>query len=306
MGLSERKIWLDGELVPWGQATMHVLSQSAQRGSLVFDVMPCYWNGPEAFILGLKEHVARFENSAKLSGMQLAPSGAEIVNAISETVRANPECQVVKISAYYPGIAMDVLAIDPHPAIAIAAFSILDVMKPSGGTVGAPAKLQIADPRKMPPWVMSPQAKLAAGYLYTSIAKRIARADGFDDVLLLDEKGNVAESSTQSFFLVADGALLTATTDTVLAGITRRVVLELAKDEGVPLHEGAIPGEKLWSAEEAFMAGTTTNVWPVGKIDDRSFDPVPGPITARLKDRFTAMTLGNDAVFSKRWMQKVG
>jgi branched-chain amino acid aminotransferase len=195
--IEARRIWLDGKLVPWREATIHVLSQSAARGSLVFDVLPCY-EGPDGpAIFGLREHSERFLNSAALSGMRLRLGLDEIQRAIGEAVRANPGTQIVKINAYYPGVSLDALPVDEVPTTAIAAFALAD-LSPGLDEMPKlpPARLQVADVRKMPPWVLSPQAKLAAGYLYSAVAKQQARQEGFDDVLLLDERGDVAESST--------------------------------------------------------------------------------------------------------------
>lgn len=305
-GTGGKRIWVDGKLVPWEEVTLHVLSQSVQRGSLVFDVMHCYEGSEGPAILGLREHSQRFLNSASLSGMRLAFGLEEILRGIGETVRANPGAQIVKISAYYPGVSLDVLPVDPTPSVAIAAFPIADILPADGSGSFGPARLQIADPRKMPPWVLSPQAKLAAGYLYTSIAKQRARQEGFDDVLLLDERGDVAESSTQSFLLVEDETIYTAPLDYVLAGITRRLVLELAADEGIASKEEPIPGERLWTAQEMFMTGTTANIWPVLRVDQHELPvPVPGPVTQRLMERFTRVILREDPIFSPRWMQEV-
>ncbi|MFQ5514932.1 MAG: aminotransferase class IV [Myxococcota bacterium] len=305
----DRRIWVNGELVPWPEATLHVLSQSAARGSLVFDVMPCYELPDGPAIFGLREHSERFVRSAELSGMQLPLGLDAILQAIAETVRANPGTEIVKINAYHPGISLDVLPIDPEPSIAIAAFAIADVL-PGAGSVEPrrlpPARLQVADVRKMPAWVQPPQAKLAAGYLYSSLAKQRARKEGFDDVLLLDERGEIAESSTQSFFLVLEGALWTAPVETVLAGITRCCVLELADDEGFPVKEARLPAERLLEAEEAFLSGTTTSLWPVARIDARTLPPpVPGPLTRRLIERMERLLAGDDPQFSPRWMQRV-
>ena len=228
-----------------------------------------------------------------------------IQTAIGEAMRANPGAEVIKISAYYPGVSLDVLPRESEATIAIAAFSVADLYgvdpaKPK------PAQLKIADSRKMPPWVMSPQAKLAAGYLYTSVAKAEARRVGYDDVLLLDEKGHLAESSTQSFFLVEGEVLLTAPLDYVLKGVTRKVVMELAEDEGIVIKEAPIAREKLTNADEAFVCGTTINIWPVQRIDEVGFrEPLPGPVTARLGDRLEKLLEGRDPIFSPRWMQKV-
>ncbi|TDI97782.1 MAG: hypothetical protein E2O73_10675 [Deltaproteobacteria bacterium] len=303
---AERRIWVDGKLVPWQQATLHVLSQSAQRGSLVFDVMHCYWSPEGAAILGLREHSERFLNSASLSSMSLGIDLEGLLSAIRETVRANPGAQIVKLSAYYPGVSLDVLPSDHTASVAIAAFAISDILSGTKGGKLGPARLQVADPRKMPPWVLSPQAKLAAGYLYTAVAKQHARAQGFDDVLLLDERGDIAESSTQSFFLVENDTLYTAPLDYVLAGITRRLLLELAADERIMAKEESVAAERLRSAQEAFMAGTTINVWPVAEIDGHALlAPVPGPITERLMARLARVIAREDPDFSPRWMQEV-
>jgi branched-chain amino acid aminotransferase len=306
-GVEKRRVWVDGKLVPWGEATIHVLSQSVARGSLVFDVMPCYERAEGPVVFGMREHSERFIRSAALSGMTLRLDLEDLLSAISETVRANPGTQLVKINAYHPGISLDVLPVDAEASVAITAFALADLI-PGLEKVGdmPPARLQVTEVRKMPPWVISPQAKLAAGYLYTAVAKQIARKDGFDDVLLLDEHGDVAESSTQSFFLVDGGTLYTASVDYVLGGITRRAVLELAQDEGIPIVEGHVAAERLSSADEAFMAGTTTNIWPVSQISSRDLPaPVPGAITDTIRERINRVIAGEDGRFSPRWMQEV-
>ena len=296
------QIWVDGSLIPWQDATLHVLSQSAARGSLVFDVMSCHWleRGPAVF--GLREHVERFARSAELSGMSLPADVERLIGGVGEAVRANPGCEIVKINAYYPGIALDVLPRDSIATVAIAAFSPEDVLP---GPLGPrrPARLQIPDPRKQPPWVMSPQAKLAAGYLYASVAKARARQDGFDDILLLDEHGNLAESAAMSFMLVLDARLCLPPLDYVLAGITRRAVLELARDESIEIAEEPIPREAVREASEALLVGTTVNVWAVAEIDGHKLpEPVPGPISQRLSDRLSALQAGDEP---SHWMQEV-
>ena len=308
MSLAERRIWIDGTLVPWNDAQVHVLAQSPQRGSLVFDVASCHWLPDGPVVFGLREHAERFLGSAALSGMELGLELEPLLAGIGEAVRANPGCETLKLSAYFPGVSLDVLPRESRAQVAIAAFSFRDLYPNArSGPAARPAALQVAVPRKMPGWVMSPQAKLAAGYLYTSVAKAHARVEGFDDILLRDEHGDLAESSTQSFFLVEDGVLHTATTDVVLRGVTRGVVMELARDEGIELREGRLPYEQLESAEEAFLTGTTIDVWPVARIDTRCYpEPVPGPVTERLRLRLARLLEGKDPDFSPRWMQKVG
>jgi branched-chain amino acid aminotransferase len=307
MSVAERKVWHNGRLVPWAEVTVHVLAQSIQRGTLVFDVMPVYWLARGPAIVGLDEHTARFGQSMELAGMKPPYTASQVRAGIAEAVRANPGCEIVKISAYYPGISLDVLPVDPQPDVALAAFTIADIV-PGGGraNAGGPARLQIAASVKMPARVLSPQVKIAAGYTHAALAKQRARAAGFHDVLFLDEKGSLTESSAQSFFLVVDGQIRTAPLDCVLDGVTRRVAIELARDEGIEVKEGALPRELLSRASEAFLTGTTTNVWPIGAIDSLALpQPVPGPISARLVGRFKRLVADEDPVFSKRWLQAV-
>jgi branched-chain amino acid aminotransferase len=307
MSLSDRKIWRNGRMIPWAEATVHVLAQSIQRGTLVFDVMPIYWVKRGPAILGLDEHTERFKQSMELAQMTPPYDVRELRAGIAEAVRANPGAELVKMSAYYPGVSLDVLPVDPKPEVAIAAFSIGDVV-PGGARANArgPAKLQIATSPKMPATVLSPQVKIAAGYTHAAFAKQRARAAGFHDVLFLDEAGSLTESSTQSFFVVADGVLHTAGLDAVLDGITRRLTIELARDEGIEVKEGRMPRELLTRAREAFLTGTTTNVWPIAQIDSLEIPkPVPGPISAKLVARFAALCADEDPAFSKRWLQAV-
>ncbi len=306
--VANRKIWLDGALVPWERATVHVLGQSIQRGTLVFDFMGIYPLPGGPTIFGLREHVERFVRSATLNGMRLRIGADEITRAIGATVRANPGAEFVKASAYWPGIGLDVLPTDPAPSVAIAAFGYEEIVLRARPPANArkPARLQIAEAIKLPASVLSPQVKIAAGYTHAAVAKARSRDAGFDDILFLDARGDVAESSTQSFFLVEHGILRTAPLEVVLDSITRRAVLELARDERIPVKDEPIPRGVLDTAEEAFLAGTTTDVWPVERVNERAFGPpVPGPTTQRLADRLARVLAGKDPELSARWMQPI-
>ena len=306
MAIEARKIWLDGELVPWAEATVHVLSQSIQRGSLVFDVMPVYETDAGIAILGLREHAERFLNSARLNQMELGIDLDDLIEGISAAVHANPGCEVVKLSAYHRDVALDVLPLDARASVAIAALSLADVYPDSRFVRPSTARLQVARIRKMPASVLSPQVKIAAGYTAAAVAKRQARTDGFHDVLLLDESGDLAESSTQSFFVVCENVLLTAPLNVVLAGITRRVVIDLAQDEGFDVKVEALPRRLIEAADEAFLTGTTTNIWPIERIDETCLPrPVPGPVSDCLMARFERLLAGEDLRFSPKWLQKI-
>ncbi|NRA04165.1 MAG: aminotransferase class IV [Myxococcales bacterium] len=302
MSVSERSIWLDGRLVPWEQVTVHVLGQSLQRGSLIFDVIPVYATPDGVRVFGLREHVERFLASAELNEMELAPGLDELLGAIADTLHANPGCEVVKLSAYWPGVSLELLPADASPSVAIAAFSQSGLGGNRGAGPRAPARLMLAEPIKMPPEHLSPQLKIAASYTASATAKLRAVRSGFDDILLLDGHGEVTESSTQSFFLVERGVIYTAPLRSVLAGITRSCLLELIAAEGIACKEDRIPLERLESADEAFLCGSTIGVWGVAGIDEREFR-APGPITDTLSQRFARVVAGQDPEFSPRWMQ---
>ncbi len=300
MPLAERRLWIDGALVPFAEARVHLLAQSVQRGTLVFDVMSVHETADGPCILGLREHVERFFGSAALNEMELRVDPGAALAAIGETVRANPGCDVVKISAYYPGPSLDLLPVDAQASVAIAALATAEI-HPGAGGVRPPARLRISDSPKMPASVLSPQVKIAASYTHAVIAKRRAVRAGFDDVLFLDAAGNVAESSTASFFLVVDDAICSGPLDTVLAGVTRRAVIDLARDEGLEVRVAPMPASWLERATEAFLTGTATELRPVAAVGERAFE-APGPLTARLRGRYERMIAGGDPL-SSRWLQ---
>lgn len=307
MSTEERRIWIDGKLEPWQAATVHVLSQSLQRGSLVFDVMACYGEPGHERIFGMVEHVNRFLASAASNEMELDLDRSAIVAAIAATVRANPGSETIKLSAYHTGLSLDVLPRDARASVAIAAFRFRDIYGVDAPAKRSPARLAIAASAKTPARVLSPQVKIAAGYTAAAVAKQRARREGFHDILFLDLEGRVAESSTQSFFAIEAGSLRTAGLDSVLAGITRRAVIEIATEEGIAVRQEAPPRSLLETAGEAFLAGTTIDIWPVARIGDRELpQPVPGPVTLRLRDRLAQVIAGQDPKLSPRWMQPLG
>jgi branched-chain amino acid aminotransferase len=317
----DRKVWIDGVFRPWEQATIHVLSHSMQRGSLVFDYMSVHPIPQEhdeetdksrgAFLFRMWEHIARFQHSCELMGLPLEQSREEIGAAIVETVRANPGARAVKISAYFASVEIDIIPIDTHVTVAIAAYD---------------PKTDITDrlPRPSPPrpqflklWIekeranrrddiVSPQAKVSANYASPMTAKRQARAQGYDEILLVDENGHLAEGPTSNLFVVtSDGELLTPASEKVLHGVTRSSIIELAKAEGIAFREAQMKPEQLWTASEVFLTGTTAGVWSVESVDGRVIGSAcPGPVSTILRDRFLRVSQGEDPDFES-WLTRV-
>lgn len=314
----DRLIWIDGALRPWADASIHVLSHAVQRGSLVFDYMSVH-DLPEgnragipggAAVFRLAEHVERFLQSCSLMGLPVDLEAAAIRDAICETVRENPGARAVKVSAYFASVEIDVVPADTHVTVAIAAYDpAVDIQQ----------RLAVAPPpraRHLALWIekeranrrediVSPQAKVSANYASPMMAKARARAEGFDEIILVDEDGHLAEGPTTNLFLVnADGVLITPPPSKVLHGVTRRSVLALARDEGLTVHERAVKPSALLEASEAFLTGTTAGVWPVASVDRQDLVACPGPVSTTLRDRFRRAAEGEDPAFA-HWLTPV-
>jgi branched-chain amino acid aminotransferase len=311
MPASPRRIWLDGRLVPWDEVTVHVLSHSMARGSLVFDYMSVHATarGPAIFRLG--DHVDRFRKSVELVGLPLARSDDELRRACIQAVRANPGAKVVKLNAYLPSIEVDVVPVDDHVAVAAAAYDPWQDVQAKKRTPPArpPKTVRLwleKERRQRRPDILHPHAKVAANYTSAMYAKWQAKRRGYDEVLLVDEKGFLAEGPTTNFFLVdRDGALRTPPEHGVLLGVTRRSVIALAEAEGRKVLEEPLRPEALFEASEAFLTGTSAGVWPIASVDERAIGSVcPGTVSEALGARFRRVVAGEDPAFAS-WLSFV-
>jgi branched-chain amino acid aminotransferase len=309
-----RRIWINGELVPWEQASVHVLSHSLQRGSLIFDYMSVHETPRGPAVFRLREHVARFLRSAEIMGLPLGRSAGQVSDAIKAAVRANPGATAAKVCAYLPSIEVDVVPQDERVALAVAAYDPLqDVIRRNPGEFKRSASLRLwieKERRQRRQDIVPPQAKVAANYTSPMMAKWQARKAGYDEILLVDAEGYVAEGPTTNFFWV-DGdegnpTLRTPPEDAVLLGITRLSVLELAKHDGIAVEESRVRPAQLLLAREVFLTGTTAGVWPVASIDGHAIGAAgePGPLTLRLRERFQQVSSGRDPAF-QHWLAPV-
>jgi branched-chain amino acid aminotransferase len=307
----DRQIWLNGEFVVWEAATLHVLSHAAQRGSLVFDYMSVHRVPQGAAVFRLPEHLERFRRSCELIGLRLDYDAGELELAVKQTVRANPGARAVKISAFIASVEIDVVPVDDEVQVAIAAFDpVADVLA---------HKAKATPPRKLTCrlWIekeihnrrediVSPQAKVAANYVSTMGAKARARSAGHDEILLVDEYGQVAETPTANVFMVdRDGVLLTPPVNRVLLGVTRSTILALARASELEVREAPFTPDELLEASEVFLTGTTAGVWPVTFVDGESVGAGEiGPVAKLLQERFERVVSGRDPEFA-HWLQVV-
>jgi len=304
----KRTIWLDGRLVPWSECTVHVLSHSMARGSLVFDYMSVHATPRGPAIFRLPEHVGRFLKSVELVGLPLAQGEPELRRACIEAVRANPGAKVVKLNAFLPSVEVDVVPVDDHVAVAAAAYDPWEDVQARKAVPPArpPKTVRLwleKERRQRRPDILHPHAKVAANYTSAMYAKWQARKRGFDEILFVDEQGFLAEGPTTNFFLVdGDGALRTPPEHGVLLGVTRRSVIALAEAEGRKVMEEPLRPEALFGAAEAFLTGTSAGVWPIASVDGRPIGRVcPGPVSEALGARFRRVAAGEDPAFAS-WL----
>jgi branched-chain amino acid aminotransferase len=306
-----RPIWVDGALVPAGEARASVLSHAMQRGSLVFDVAALReTEGGGVACFRARDHVDRFLRSAALVGLDVRWDRQGLLAATLRTARESGlSSALVRWSAFVPTLENDVV---PRPT-ARASVVIAIVIPADGAARGEPVPprpetVHVAiprDTRKAGPEVFPPHAKVAASYLGPMLAKRRAVTYGYDEVVLLDREGRVAEAPTANVFAVIAGELVTPPVERVLPGITRASLLDIARAEGIAARESHLSPEAFAAADEAFLSSTSLLVQPIASIDGRTLPGgAPGPLTTRLRDALRVCERGADRRFLQ-WLDAV-
>ena len=300
--LNRRKLWLDGKLVPFGRAKVHIMSHSFCRGSAIFEVMSLHDTAWGTAVFRLDEHIKRLQRSASMVRMKLPYSGKKIKDAVLETVRSNRVRQgMIKLMCYYGGVEFEVIPRDPVVSMAVV---VADPAKDLGSArfnkgMRKPAELTIGEYRKWDPATFPVEAKSAASYLPGMVAKMDAIDKGFTGPILLDTKGFLAEGPTESLFLVKNGVLKTPALGNVLSGITRMTVLELAEDIGIDTVEKKIRPAELMTADEVFVTSSIVKIWSVCRVEDKTLQ-APGPIT-ELLDKSMEKILTGKVKGYKKW-----
>ena len=275
-------IWMDGRLVPWRDAKVHVLTHGLHYASAVFEGERVY--GGQVF--KLTEHTERLDYSARVMGFELPYSVAEIDRATEQVVRANGIVDgYVRPVAWRGSEMMGVSAQANTIRVAIAAFEWASYFDMDARMRGI--KLETSAWRRPAPDSAPVHAKAAGLYMICTLSKHAAEAKGLHDALMLDYRGLVAEATGANIFLVIDGRIHTPTPDCFLDGITRRTVIDLARARGLEVVERHIRPEELAQASEIFLTGSAAEVTPVGQIDDLLF--TPGQISRALIDDYTAV-----------------
>ena len=306
----QRKIWINGNYINWEDAQVHILSHSHQRGSLIFGFIPIFDNEGVVSIFRLNDHIDRLFTSCISAGIPLDYSFEEIYFAIKDTVRKNPGSKFVKISVYISSIEVDVVPQDPFSTVAIAAYDPQeDIISKNTQPFHSSKELSVwleKEKHQRRSDIIPPQIKIAGNYTSSMMAKWQARKNGYDEIILTDENGFITEAPTSNVFLVNnDGDLLTAPEKDVLYGITRKSILDIAKNEGIKIKVERIPLLELENAKEVFITSSSHLVCPVIKIDNKFVgNGVCGDLTARLKKRFLDITQSKDELFNY-WLEKI-
>jgi branched-chain amino acid aminotransferase len=298
-------IWMDGRLVPWDSARIHVLSHGLHYAYAVFEGLRFFPTARGPAIFRLHDHMARFRESAEIYRMELGYSVGELERACVELVRA-----VGIPSGYLRPIAFSgygQMGLDPRGApisVAIAAWEWGPYLGDSGVREGVRASVSSwtrVDARALPP-----QAKCAANYANGALAKMEAAAAGYDEAILLNNLGMVAEGPGENIFRVKAGVVSTPPASSgILRGITRDCVMQFVRDEGLVFHRTDFSREELFTADELFFSGTAVGLTPIREVDGRRVGSGEYPITRSLQQRYDDAVHGRNARY-EGWLTRVG
>lgn len=298
-------IWFDGRLIPWDAAQVHILTHTLHYGLGVFEGIRCYEGaGGQAAIFRLHEHVDRLFGSAHILGITIPFSREEISAACTETVRANRLCSCyIRPIVFLGDGEMGLAAVHNPVRVAVAVWSWGAYLGEEGVRHGV--RLKTSSFQRMHVNTHMTKAKAVGNYVNSILAAVEARRGGYDEAMMLDTDGYVAECSGENIFIVRGGHVKTTPQTSVLAGITRDAVLTILQDGGIRPTEERFTRDEAYLADEAFMTGTAAEVTPVREIDDRQIGPGrPGQVTVDLQRRFSAIARGEDASY-RRWLTPV-
>jgi branched-chain amino acid aminotransferase len=290
MGIESRYIWMDGELVPFAEAKVHVLTHTLHYGVGVFEGIRAYrQEGGGGGVWKLDEHIRRLTDSAKMLRMDLQLTGPQIAMACLETLQKNEmEEGYVRPIAYLGAGAMG-LGAKNAVRLTVAVWEWGAYMGESGLANG----IRCGTSSFTRNYVNSSlqRAKVVGAYANSVLARYEANDNGYDEAIMLDTRGFVAEGTGENIFLVRDGVVMTPPVTNILPGITRETAIEILAHEGKQVHETVFGRDALYVAEEIFMTGTAAEITPVREVDHRLIGD-PGPVTRAVQETYAAGVRG--------------
>lgn len=299
-----KKIWMGGRFVDWDKANVHILTHALHYGYAVFEGIRCFPTSSGPAIFRLDEHLERFGNSAKIYRMNLGFSAKELREACLELVRQNgvDECYLRPI-AYTAYGEMGLNPLNNKIAVAIAPWEWGPYLGKGGAEKGVRAMVSSwarVDSRSLPP-----QAKCAANYANSALAKMEALSAGYDEAIMLNSHGVVAEGPGENIFRVKDEILSTPPASSgILRGITRDTVIQFARDLGITFYRNDSTKEELYTSDEIFFSGTAAGIAKVREVDGRKIGDDGFPVTTRLAKLYDQVTHGKSKRYSK-WLTPV-
>jgi len=293
--ITGEKIWLDGRLVDWDAAQVHVLTHTLHYGLGVFEGIRCYaTDDGRSAVFRLQEHVERLFDSARINLMEIPFPPEEIQAAVVASLRANGLTEgYIRPLVFIGHGAMGLHPGDNPIRVAVIAYPWGKYLGEEGIERGIRARTSSFARNHVN--AKMTKGKTCGDYVNSILAKREALLDGYDEAVMLDTQGLVSEASGENVFIVRRGAIRTPPLPTILGGITRDAVIELAHDKGIPVEETPITRDECYIADEMFLSGTAAEVTPIRELDHRSIGAgARGPITRTLQDAFFAVVAGQD------------
>ena len=295
------KIWMNGTLVDWDKAQVHVLTHTLHYGTGVFEGIRAYETSDGPAVFRLTEHIERLFRSAKILGMEIPYTVDEIIQATKDTVRSTglPGCYVRPI-AYYGYGEMGLNTLPCSVDVAIACW-------PWGAYLGDEAltkgvRMKISSWKRLDHNMLPPAAKTVANYANSSLAKVEALRAGYDEAILLNNEGLVSECTGENLFVVRGGKVITPPLAAgALEGITQWSVIKILEDMGYEVEKGNIARSDLYIAEEIFCVGTAAEVSAINSVDDRDV-PCPGPITLKVAETYGKAVRGQVPAY-RHWCE---
>jgi len=299
------RVWHNGALVPWDAAQVHILTHTLHYGLGVFEGIRCYRadDGTSA-VFRLREHVERLFHSAKIVEIAMPYSRDQIESAIADTLRANRMSEgYIRPLVYLGAGAMGLLPKDNPTQVAIVVWPWGAYLGEEGLERGIRAK--VSSYTRHHPNVSMTKSKTCGDYVNSILAKREVTRMGYDEAIMLDTHGLVAECSGENLFLVRRGVLKTPPLVSVLEGITRDSVIRIARDKGIEVIETALTRDELYCADEVFLTGTAAELTPVREIDDRVIGAGSrGPVTKTIQSTFFDAVKGRDRKYES-WLTRI-
>ncbi|UXD89274.1 branched-chain amino acid transaminase [Thalassolituus hydrocarboniclasticus] len=297
-------IWLDGELVDWREAKVHVLTHTLHYGMGVFEGVRAYETAQGAAIFRLQEHTDRLFNSAHILNMKLPFSKAEINEAQRAAVRENNlKSAYIRPMAFYGSEGMGLRAENLKVHVMVAAWEWPAYMGEEAKTQGI--KIRTSSFTRHHVNITMCKAKANGNYMNSMLALREALDSGCEEALLLDNEGYVAEGSGENFFMVTNGVMYTPELTSCLDGITRRTIMEMARARGIEVREKRITRDEVYIADEAFFTGTAAEVLPIRSLDGRIIgEGRRGPVTEMLQTMYFDTVTAKDP-FNAEWVTPV-